>query len=636
MKLFLEELKKDLPEDAEVTKTQLEGPKIVIYTKKPEYFSEKPEIIKGIVNKYKKRVDLRAHDSILVEVELAKKTINELVPKEAEISKITFLAETSRVIIEAKKPGLVIGKSGKTLREIKRSIKWSPRVERTPVIPSLIIQTVRQTLYSNLDARQKFLEELGKRVKLVEKEEEKGNGDKWVRVSALGGFREVGRSAILVQTPESKVLLDCGVNVAASGPNAYPYLNVPEFKLAELDAVVIGHAHLDHSGFVPYLYKYGYKGPVYCTPATRDLMTLLQLDYVDIAQREGKKVPYSKKEIKESIMHTIPLEYGEVTDITPDMRLTLYNSGHILGASQVHLHIGDGLHNIIYTGDLKNENTNLLEGATRDFLRLETLIIESTYGGKNDIQPSRASAVEEMLQIIKKTTERSGKVLIPVLAVGRAQELMIVLERWARENRIENCSIYLDGMIWDATAIHTAYPEYLSRAIRQQIFHEDKNPFLSPAFKRIGSAKERKELIESKEPAIILATSGMLAGGASVEYFRHLADNPKNSIVFVSYQAEGSLGRRIQKGWDKVTLEGAKGGTDLVEIKMDIATIEGFSGHSDRNSLMKYVERLNPKPDRVLVNHGDNTKCLDLASSLHKSYKIDTYAPKNLETIRLK
>jgi len=128
----------------------------------------------------------------------------------------------------------------------------------------------------------------------------------------------------------------------------------------------------------------------------------------------------------------------------------------------------------------------------------------------------------------------------------------------------------------------------------------------------------------------------MLAGGASVEYFRHLADNPKNSIVFVSYQAEGSLGRRIQKGWDKVTLEGAKGGTDLVEIKMDIATIEGFSGHSDRNSLMKYVERLNPKPDRVLVNHGDNTKCLDLASSLHKSYKIDTYAPKNLETIRLK
>jgi len=632
----LDDITSSIPSSGEVTRVQLEGPKIVIYTKKPEFFSEHTSIVKKLVDAYKKRVDLRADHSILLDPELAKKVITELVPKEAEVTDVTFLGEISKVIIEAKKPGLVIGKSGKTLHEIKRLIKWSPRVERTPVIPSKIIKTVRHVLYTNTDARNKFLEKLGKKVKPKKLGKETNGGEKWIRISSLGGFREVGRSAVFIQTPESKVLLDCGVNVAVQGPNAYPYLNAPEFNIGDLDAVVITHAHLDHSGFVPYLFKYGYEGPVYCTPPTRDLMTLLQLDYVDIAQREGKKVPYSKKEIQEVIRHSISLEFGEVTDITPDMRLTLYNSGHIIGASQVHLHVGEGLHNIIYTGDIKYESSNLLEGAASDFLRLETLIMESTYGGKNDMQPPRIDAEQKLYQIIKDTTQRSGKVLIPVLAVGRAQEVMIVLEKFHKKKMLENLNVYLDGMIWDATTIHTAYPEYLSKRLRQEIFHEDKNPFLSEIFSRVGSQKERKEIIEDGKPAVILATSGMLTGGPSIEYFRNLAESKKNSLVFVSYQAEASLGRRIQKGWKEVTLENAKGQQELTKVQMDINTIEGFSGHSDRNSLMRFVGKLSPKPDRVLICHGDNMKCLDLASSLHKKYNIDTYAPKNLETVRLR
>lgn len=636
MTVFLDEVQKEVPKEAQVEKVQLEGSKIVIYAKKPEYFSANPETIKKIVDKYKKRVDIRADPSILTDPDKAKKIITEMVPKEAEITEVIFMTGVSRVIIEAKKPGLVIGKSGNTLREIKRLIKWSPRVERTPVIPSKIIQTVRHVLYTSGEDRSKFLASLGRKVRPKSITPEENGADTWVRISSLGGFREVGRSAVFVQTQDSKVLLDCGVNVAAHGQNAYPYLNAPEFDLKTLDAIVVTHAHLDHSGFIPYLYKYGYEGPVYCTPATRDLMTLLQLDYVDIAQREGKKIPYSKKEIQEVIKHTITLDYEEVTDITQDCRLTLYPAGHILGSSMIHLHIGEGLHNIIYTGDIKFENTNLLEGAASNFPRLETLVVESTYGGKNDMQPPRRDGENTLVKVITDTIARNGKVLIPVLAVGRAQEVMIVLEKYAKQAKNADFTVYLDGMIWDATAIHTAYPEYLSRRLRQQIFHEDQNPFMSPIFKRIGSKKEREELIESGEPAVILATSGMLAGGPSVEYFRRLAESPKNSIVFVSYQAEGSLGRRIQKGFDKVTLENAKGQNEIVEIKMPVNTIDGFSGHSDRNSLMNFVGKLNPKPDRVLVDHGDNMKCLDLASSLHKAYKIDTYAPKNLETVRLR
>jgi predicted metal-dependent RNase len=148
----------------------------------------------------------------------------------------------------------------------------------------------------------------------------------WVRLSVLGGFREVGRMAQYVHTPESKVLIDCGINVAAGDPeHGFPYLNMPEFRLQELDAVIVSHAHLDHCGFVPYLFRMGYEGPVYCTPPTRDLMYLLQWDYLDVIEREGKNLPYTRNDIKKTVSHTIALEYNEITDISPDLRLTLYN-----------------------------------------------------------------------------------------------------------------------------------------------------------------------------------------------------------------------------------------------------------------------------------------------------------------------
>ncbi len=633
---FLDELKKQLPSKAEVTEIQLEGPKIVIYTKNPDFFSENSHFVKETVDKYKKRVEIRAHPEILLKQELAMKVIKEMIPKEAEIENIVFLTELSRVVIEAKKPGLVIGKNGKTLHELKKLIKWTPRVERAPVIHSQITDVIRKVLYNGVAERKKFLEQLGKKLPLKITGPKSSDDNKWIRVTSLGGFREIGRSSIFVQTPESRVLIDCGANVAIDGPNAYPYLNAPEFNLNDLDAVCITHAHLDHTGFLPYLFKYGYKGPVYCTAPTRDLMALLQLDYLDIAQREGKKVPYSKRDIEDVIKHTITLDWGEVTDITNDMRLTLYNSGHILGSSQVHLHIGEGLHNLIYTGDLKTSNTNLFQGATSEFMRLETLIIEATYGGKNDIQPPLKDAELHLISKIKETMARNGKTLIPVLAVGRAQEVMVVLEKYHKEKKLEDINVYLDGMIWDATAIHTAYPECLSNRLRQRIFHEDDNPFLSEIFTRIGSQTERQQLIESKEPAVILATSGMLAGGPSVEYFRNLAEDKKNQLLFVSYQGEGTLGGRIQRGKRTVTVENEKGKTEALEIKMGVETIEGFSGHSDRNGLMNFVGKLRPKPDKVLVCHGESNKCIDLASSIYKTYGIDTYAPKNLETIRLR
>lgn len=618
-----------LPDRVQVAKVEFEGPEVVIYTKNPEIITENGDLIRDLAKDIRKRIIIRSDRSVLMEPEKAIRKIHEIVPDEAKITNISFDEVTCEVIIEARKPGLVIGKYGTTSREIVKKIGWAPKILRTPPIASEIIQRIRRTLRKNSKERKKILQDLGNRIHRPMTQE-----NEWTRLTSLGGFREVGRSSLFLQTSNSKVLLDCGVNVAGTDDkSSYPYLNVPEFSLDSLDAVIISHAHLDHCGFLPYLYHYGYEGPVYCTTPTRDLMTLLQLDHIDIAHREDNPLPFNVKHVKKSIKHTITLDYGEVTDIAPDIRLTLHNAGHILGSAITHMHIGDGQHNFVYTGDFKYERSRLLEPAVAKFPRIESLVMESTYGGHEDVQPSRNEAEKELIKTIYRTLERGGKILIPVFAVGRAQELMIVLDEYIRHGIINEVPIYIDGMIWEATAIHTARPEYLSKDLRDQIFHMGRNPFISDVFHKVNGLEERRDIVEG-EPAIILSTSGMLSGGNSVEYFKWLCGDKRNSLVFVGYQAEGSLGRRLQKGWKEIPLK-EEGKTNVYNVKMEIKTIEGFSGHSDRKQLVDYVRRMSPKPEKILICHGDNYKTLDLASTLYRQFKIETKTPMNLETVRI-
>jgi len=476
------------------------------------------------------------------------------------------------------------------------------------------------------EERVDFLRKLGRRLHRGASE-----GEKWIRITSLGGYREVGRSCSLLSTPDSKILIDCGIDVS-SPDNGSPYLNLPEvLPLESIDGVVVTHAHLDHSGLVPLLFKYGYDGPIYTTYPTRDVMVLLQMDYLRVCADEAKKPPYSSEHIRKEIARTIPLNYGDTTDISPDIRLTMHRAGHILGSAICHFHIGDGLFNIAFSGDIKYEKTWLFSAAATHFPRLEALVLESTYGGKNDIQPSRKKATEQLKEIVKKTLESRGKVLIPVFAIGRSQEVMIVLEHLMKEKEIPEVPVYLDGMIWEATAIHTVYPEYLNADLRKKIFQEGENPLMADIFERVESYDKRREIIDESDSCIVLATSGMLNGGPVMEYFKSWADGERNSIVFVGYQAEGTLGRKIQKGWKEVTV-----GNKVVKVEMNVETCEGFSGHSDRKQLMNYVKNLSPKPRKIIVNHGEESKCLDLAGSIYKKYSIPTLAIKNLETVRFR
>ena len=269
-------------------------------------------------------------------------------------------------MISAYKLGLVVGKGGQTLKQIAIETGWMPKLLRIPTSKSDIVKGIRQALLKDSADTKKFLLKVGKNIY-----REKTKDTEWIKLNCFGGCKEVGRSCFLIETPESKVLLDCGIK---PGNNEFPHLEAPEFDINALNAVVLSHAHMDHCGAVPLLYKMGFKGPLYCTTPTRDLMVLLCMDYVEIMQREGGNAPYSTKDIKEAVKHCICIDYDEVSDITPDKRLTLLNSGHILGGSLAHVHIGNGFHNLLYTGDIKFDRTALFEPASFNFKRAETVI----------------------------------------------------------------------------------------------------------------------------------------------------------------------------------------------------------------------------------------------------------------------
>jgi KH/beta-lactamase-domain protein len=619
-----------VPIEAEVTRIEYEGPMLSVYAKKPEILVDQSNIVAEIVGVIRKRIVIRPDPSVRLQETEAEKITRDLIAPEAEITDINFDPSLGEIIIETKKPGLAIGRNGTVLQDIMKKTKWRPHVLRSPPLRSKIVTHMRHYLHSESKERERILRTIGERI-FRPKTYEVGD----VRLTVLGGAQEVGRSAFLVKTRESSVLLDCGINPGSQRPfESLPRFDSPEFQIDSLDAVVISHAHLDHCGLVPFLYKYGYDGPVYCSAPTSNLMTLLQLDYLDVASKQGVTPYYDQKDVRECVLHTIPLRFGVVTDIAPDVRLTLHNSGHILGSAMTHLHIGEGLHNIVYTGDYKFSRTMLLEAAASEFPRVETVITESTYGGPDDVMPSRVEAEERLTHIINETLERKGKVLIPVPAVGRAQEIMLIIDGYMKRGLMKEAPVFIEGMISEATAIHTAYPEYLGREVRHSILHEEVNPFQSDYFTIVEHPSVRQSIIEG-EPCIVLATSGMLEGGPVIEYFKNWADNEKNTIIFVSYQIEGTLGKRVQKGVSEVTMMDTEGKMAVVQAKLQVESIEGFSGHSDRRQLISYLTRLKPTPERIFVCHGEKSKTINLANFIDKKAGISSIVPAILETFRL-
>ena len=621
-----------IPREANVTKIDYEGPRIALYTTSPRYLMEHNEIISNLVNVIKKRIVVRTDESIRKLEEDARKILTQCIPKEANLQGTFFDTATGEVSVEVKRPWL-LQKNAEAFNhaEVTEKTGWKLRVRKATTNPSSTIQAINYNLKISSADRGKQLKQVGEKIfrpRLTQKSE--------VSLLTLGGFGQVGRSCMLLTTPDSKILIDCGINPGARSPmDSFPRLDWLNITLDDLDAVVIGHAHLDHTGFLPVLCKYGYKGPIYCTEPTLPMMNLIQLDAIKVASAQGRTPMYADRDVKQIMKQAITIPYGTVTDISPDIKLVLANAGHILGSALCHFHIGNGDHNFVYSGDIKFAKSILFESASWNFPRVETLLIESTYGAKEDIQASRQEVESSFLKSVNSILKDGGKVLIPIPAVGRAQEIMMVIDQYMKSGEMVEAPVFYEGMIAEASAIHEAYPEYLARELKQRILETDDNPFDSEYFTNVEHPDAREEPLREGTPCIIIATSGMLEGGPVLEYFKNIAPDKRNKILFVSYQVNGTLGRRVLEGAKQVSLIGREGKVEVVTIECGIERLDGFSGHSDYNQLISFVHKLRPKLRRVLVNHGERRKSENLSMSIRRMLRIPTHYPQIQEAIKL-
>ena len=637
MRLTLSELKKKIsklvPSDVNY-EVDLEAGSISIITDQPSAFGGSGDnLTVRIAKTVKRRIVIRPHPDLLADESAVHDAILKFIPDDAKLRKTWIDPAICQVTLECDDPSAAVGPKGSNIKALRDEIGWLVDVVRAPAIESRTQHDIRRFRKELAEERKSLMRKFGTRIYRPPRP-----GEPWVRVTALGSYREVGRAMHLVTTNESKVLVDCGAKPTTNRSEVEPFFTAPELlPLDNLDAIVITHAHIDHIGMLPVLFKYGYRGPVYCTPPTRDLMTLLQIDYIKVAQAEGNESPYSKADIQECIKHIVDVNWGDKTDISPDIKMTMENAGHILGSSSVYMQIGEGKgeHKLLFSGDIKYEKSWLFDAATVRFPKVETLVIESTYGGPQDIQPTRQQASQELQDPIQDSLGRGSKIFCPVFAVGRSQEVMIAIDQLFKSGNIKPVTVWLDGMISEATAIHSSHPNFLNRDLRGKMLKGGaENPFNSPWFKQVDSREQRDSILLDPSPCIVLATSGMMTGGPIVEYFKHWAPEPSNTLCFVGYQASGTLGRRLQQGHPQVPLSDG-GQTLMVDVRCNTVTIDGFSGHSDRNQLFDYVSALNPTPRKIICHHGDPQTCNAFRQGLRERFRVQTYAPANLETLRL-
>ena len=613
------------PIESGVTKIEFEGPRIAIYTRNPEVFSNRDQIAKDLVTLIKKRIVIRSDESIRMPKEVFEEEVRRRIKG---IQDLIFNDLIGEVIVEIASG--VPPPSDDEIKELSASTGWVIRVEMQPPMQTKTVQKANNIIYGYPEERLQALRRIGEKVFRNQVFETTD-----ARITILGSGMQVGRSAILLQTNESKILLDCGFSPSGTkNMEMLPRFDIMEDLISELDAVVITHAHLDHMGIVPYLFKYDYRGPIYCTEPTLPLMLMQQLDFIHVAGKEGVFAPYTEHDVRTAVQHTVTLSYGVVTNITPDIRITFYNAGHILGSAIIHIHIGEGFHNVIYTGDFKFEASRTLDPAVSRFPRAETLIMESTYGA-TPVQFTRQESEQLLANYIKQTLERGGKVLIPVPAVGRAQEIMLVLNHLFSSRMIPEVPVFLDGLVVEATAIHAAFPSYLGKELGGRV-EELGNVFMSEYFTAVKSQQQRDEILNTREPLIIMATSGMLEGGPILTYLKEFASEEKNTLIFVSYQVEGTLGRKLLKGVREFPMINEKGKTELINVKLEVTKVDGFSGHSSRQQLLSYLKAFKPKPKKLVLVHGEPDAVMSLAKSASKVLPgTRIYTPQNLESITL-
>ncbi len=428
-----------------------------------------------------------------------------------------------------------------------------------------------------------------------------------MRITFYGGAEEVGRSCVVLEDRRKRMMLDCGIKLGEE--LEFPLIDDNELK--RINEIVISHAHLDHSGYVPHVYSKRARPKIYSTKPTRDLMGVLLADYNKIQTGKGRRF-FGQKDVDDVMRDVNIVEYEDCVK-TGSFPFTFYNAGHIMGSAMTLVKVNGGL---LYTGDIAFRKTRILDGCKMN-LKAETLLTETTYGKKEDVLPSLKEASSKLVKIINETLDKGGHVIIPSFAVGRAQEVLMALDDYMRSGALAPSKIFIEGMIGKTMRIYRHNAIYANDDIKKRILMSEDDPFKSPNF-HYSRSKTKEDVLA--EPSIIVSTSGMLSGGPVMFYLEKLGENPKNTLIFVGYQAEGTLGRRILEGQREITL----GGKEL-KLKMRIERVK-ISGHADFSELLQFIRGVKGLK-RVFLMHGEKS---DLKDELEKKYEI--VVPRLLET----
>ncbi len=460
-------------------------------------------------------------------------------------------------------------------------------------------------------------------------------------IQSFGAAKVVTGSAHLLRLDNGKkILIDCGM---FQGENEDKNKAKLEFNAQEIDYLIFTHAHLDHVGRSPLLFKGGFRGKVVATRPTFDLARIIMLDsahlmkedyhqHLNKAQRRGEenmvKLPLYTAEDVESFLTLKKryASYGKTIKLEKDLSITFYNAGHILGSAFVEIRfVEKGVTKcIVFSGDLGNKNDIVLPSPQKA-IEADALYIESTYGDRN--HKNIDDSVDEFKDIVVKTLTNGGNVLIPSFAVERTQEILCILKLMHKSGELPRCRIFLDSpMAIRATRVYNKYADELS-VFCQNFLKEDGSVFDFPYLKFARTREESMKINEIQSGAIIIAGSGMCNGGRILHHFKHNLWNRKNAVMFVGFQAKGTLGRYIVEGAKWIQLYHEK-----IKINASIHTINGFSAHADQAELLEWIENFD-KLDNIYLIHGEEEKQIVFKEAIMKKFDKRAHIVESREEI---